>query len=162
MERWDSARGTHGSGGTTMQNPWTAGRTAVRARGPKFLKTEAGRIESGGEVKLQAGGAGDPPWASWLASSQSSRVVQPSLAPSSLPGLVSSRSQRWEAPLGWCPPASRAMQGLVRSLSCSSPSLMPRVRGAEAALPTETTTLLASASAKPERAWNKSASGEAA
>lgn len=94
----------------------------MRARGPKFPITEARRIESRGEVKLRDG------WSWWSTSGFLACVlsmqqgfaalflhVQPSLAPSSLPGLawlVSSRSQRREAPLGWRPPASRAAQGL--------------------------------------------------
>lgn len=59
MGRWDSALDARGSGGTTTHNPWTAGGTAARARGPKFLITKAGRIESRGEAKLQGG------WSWW-------------------------------------------------------------------------------------------------
>lgn len=33
-------------GETTAHNPWTAGRTSLRARGPKFPITKAGRLET--------------------------------------------------------------------------------------------------------------------
>lgn len=75
-------------GGTTMHNPWNWWSTLG------FLACVISMQQSFAALFLH---------------------VQPSLAPSSLLGLawlVSSRLQPREAPLGWCPPASRAMQML--------------------------------------------------
>lgn len=86
----------------------------MRARGPKFLITKAGRIESSGEVKLQDG------WNWWstlgflacVISMQQSFAalflhIQPSLAPSSLTGLawlVSKQVAAAQSPVGRVPP----------------------------------------------------------
>lgn len=144
-------------GETTTHNPWTAGRTSLRARGPKFPITKAGRLETkrggipgGVEPMVHLRCLGSCP----LHRGLTALFLHALWCPAGT-GVAGPK----QTLLDRCPPAPRAMPGLevLPQLLLSGTEALHK--GAEAALPTETTTWCHSCFcfAKPGRARKKSA-----